>query len=118
VAWDLYDLATSPEQPEPRSGEGRREARAAGATDAAQRAVTFLQHCIIYTTSEPRSANAAQRRTTYASTRVARLRQYVTLTYGAKFAGVNCGKIKATPATICHIDLMLASCIELLGSSN
>ena len=47
MAWDLYDLATSPEQPEPRSGEGRREARAAGATDAAQRAVTFLQQCNI-----------------------------------------------------------------------
>jgi len=30
VAWDLYDPVTSPEQPEPRSGEGRREARAAG----------------------------------------------------------------------------------------
>ena len=86
MAWDLYDLATSPEQPEPRSGEGRREARAAGARRekpalaGALRVVTFLQHCIIYTTSKPRSANAAQRRTTYASTRVARLRQYVTLT--------------------------------------
>jgi hypothetical protein len=79
--------------PEPRSGEG--------CTPPAQRAVTFMQHCIHNTTvyrsrppareagpknHQPRSRAAAHNlcasmRTTCACTTQARLRQYVALTY-------------------------------------
>ena len=85
-------------RPEPRSGEG--------CTPPAQRAVTFMQHCIHNATvyrsrppareagpknHQPRSGAQPMRehahnlcasmRTTYACTTQARLRQYVALTY-------------------------------------
>jgi hypothetical protein len=91
--------------------------------------VTFLQHCILYATSHQSRAAAREGRKpalagaqpTRAQPRQ-RLRQYVTLTFNPRYQSRDTKAAqrrttytstpRSAPATICRIDLLLASCIQ------
>ena len=105
-------VAQQRDDPEPRSGDGRNL--------PAQRAVTFMQHCIHNATvyhsrptareagpkkEEPRSGDRGREAAQRPRTEHARRTTYACVAQREYTSGANCGKIKATPATLCRIDI-------------